>query len=215
MRNLQTRITITLTLLVLTPSATAQEPEKYLLLATNRTGTMQDELNEAGARGYRFAGTQGGETAFGGREAVVIMALDPEGRRFRYILLATNRSGTMQREMNEAPPEVATDYLVTVSRRARAAGLLSDEHFTVDGTQLEAWASLKSFRPRKWPEEPPPDDLGNPTVNFRDERGATTHTSRRRTHRHVWGGVPGSGRALRPGYGRDDAAAALGAGGGR
>ena len=41
----------------------AQEPEKYLLLATNRTGTMQDELNEAGARGYRFAGTQGGETA--------------------------------------------------------------------------------------------------------------------------------------------------------
>ena len=55
----------------------AQEAEKYLLLATNRTGTMQDELNEAGARGYRFAGTQGGETAFGGREAVVIMALDP------------------------------------------------------------------------------------------------------------------------------------------
>ena len=87
---------------------------------------MQDELNDAGARGYRFAGTQGGETAFGGREAVVIMALDPEGRRFRYILLATDRSGTMQREMNEALPEVATDYPVTVSRQARAAGLLSE-----------------------------------------------------------------------------------------
>ena len=66
---------------------------------------MQDELNKAGARGYRFAGTQGGETAFGGREAVVIVALDPEGRRFRYILLATNRTGTMQSEMNDAPPE--------------------------------------------------------------------------------------------------------------
>ena len=79
--------------------------EKYLLLATNRTGTVQDELNAAEARGYRFAGTQGGETAFGGREAVVIMTLDPEGRRFRYILLATNRTGTMQPEMNEAPPE--------------------------------------------------------------------------------------------------------------
>ena len=105
MRKLQTTIAITLTLLVLAASAMAQEPEKYLLLATNRTGTMQDELNEAGARGYRFAGTQGGETAFGGREAVVIVALDPEGRRFRYILLATNRTGTMQREMNEAPPE--------------------------------------------------------------------------------------------------------------
>ena len=105
MRKLQTTIAITLTLLVLTLSAMAQQPEKYLLLATNRTGTMQDELNEAGARGYRFAGAQGGETAFGGREAVVIMTLDPEGRRFRYILLATSRTGTMQSEMNEAPPE--------------------------------------------------------------------------------------------------------------
>ena len=66
---------------------------------------MQDELNEAGARGYRFAGTQGGATAFGGRAAVVIVALDLESRRFRYILLATNRTGTMQSEMNDAPPE--------------------------------------------------------------------------------------------------------------
>ena len=66
MSKLQTTITITLTLLVLAPSAMAQQPEKDLLLATNRTGTMQDELNEAGARGYRFAGTQAGETAFGG-----------------------------------------------------------------------------------------------------------------------------------------------------
>ena len=105
MRQFQTAIPVTLTLVVLASSAMAQPPEKYLLLATNRTGTMQDELNEAGARGYRFAGTQGGETAFGGREAVVVMTLDPEGRRFRYILLATNRTGTMQREMNEAPPE--------------------------------------------------------------------------------------------------------------
>ena len=83
----------------------AQDQEKYRLLATNRTGTMQDELNEAGAAGYRFAGTQGGETAFGGREAVVVMVLDPEGRRFRYILLATSRTGTLQRELNEVPAE--------------------------------------------------------------------------------------------------------------
>ena len=88
-----------------TKAQQASQPDKYLLLATNRTGTMQDELNEAGARGYRVAGAQGGETAFGGNEAVVIMALDPEGRRFRYILLATSRTGTMQEELNEAPPE--------------------------------------------------------------------------------------------------------------
>ena len=102
-RALSTMLALVL-LLAPAPPALAQE-DKFLLLATNRTGTMQDELNEAGARGYRFAGTQGGETAFGGREAVVIMTLDPEGRRFRYILLATSRTGTMQREMNEAPPE--------------------------------------------------------------------------------------------------------------
>ena len=61
MRELQTTIAITLTLLVLAPSVMAQQPEKYLLPATNRTGTMQDELNEARARGYRFAGTLDGE----------------------------------------------------------------------------------------------------------------------------------------------------------
>ena len=48
---------------------------------------------------------RGGETAFGGNEVVVIMSLDAEGRRFRYLLLATSRTSTMQKEMNEAPPE--------------------------------------------------------------------------------------------------------------
>ena len=103
-----TGLAIALALLAFTLPAMAhqaEQPDKYLLLATNRTGTMEEELNEAGARGYRFAGTQGGETAFGGNEVVIIMKLDPEGRRFRYILLATNRTGTMEREMNEAPPE--------------------------------------------------------------------------------------------------------------
>ena len=108
MRKLHTVIIIALALFVLVPPTTAQQseqPEKYLLLSTSRTGTMEEELNEAGGRGYRFLATQGGETAFGGSEAVVVMTLDPEGRRFRYILLATNRTGTMQTEMNEVPPE--------------------------------------------------------------------------------------------------------------
>lgn len=83
----------------------AEPPDRFLLLATSRTGTMQKELNEAGARGYRLVGTQGGATAFAGNEVVVIMTLDPEGRRYRYLLLATSRTGTMQTEMNEAPPE--------------------------------------------------------------------------------------------------------------
>src|SRR5215207_10306474 len=54
----------------------------------------------------------------------------------------------------------------------RSGCLLSDEHFTVDGTLIEAAASLKSFRPKDKPpaDAPPPDDPGNPTVNFRGEK---------------------------------------------
>jgi hypothetical protein len=56
--------------------------------------------------------------------------------------------------------------------------LLSDEHFTVDGTLLEAWASHKSFRPKDEDPPTPPDDPKNPTVNFRGERRKNdTHAS--------------------------------------
>jgi IS5 family transposase len=59
----------------------------------------------------------------------------------------------------------------------RAAGLMSDEHFTVDGTLLEAWASHKSFRPKN-DDQPPPDDPKNPTVNFHGQpRRNDTHQS--------------------------------------
>ena len=79
--------------------------ERFLMLATSRTGTMETELNEAGAEGYRFRAAQGGETAFGGREAVVVMQHDPSGERYRYILLATSSTTTMGEELNNAPPE--------------------------------------------------------------------------------------------------------------
>ena len=73
--------------------------------------------------------------------------------------------------------DVAAAFFDAVVAQARQAGLLSDEHFTVDGTQLEAWASLKSFTRRGTPPEPP-DDPGNPTVNFRGEtRTNATHAS--------------------------------------
>ena len=55
---------------------------------------------------------------------------------------------------------------------------MSDEHFTVDGTLLEAWASQKSFRRQEDAGPPPPDDPGNPTVNFHGEpRKNDTHES--------------------------------------
>ena len=79
--------------------------ERFKILAANRTSTMEIEINEAGAAGYRFLGTQGGETLFGGSETVLLMMLDPADRRFRYLLLATSRTSTMERELNDIPPE--------------------------------------------------------------------------------------------------------------
>jgi transposase/IS5 family transposase len=76
--------------------------------------------------------------------------------------------------------EVAQRFFDEVVRQADGLGLLSDEHFTVDGTLIEAAASLKSFRPKDGPptDGTPPDDRGNPTVNFRGERRSNaTHQS--------------------------------------
>ncbi|MBA3709473.1 MAG: IS5 family transposase [Planctomycetes bacterium] len=74
--------------------------------------------------------------------------------------------------------DIAAQFFDAIKAQARAAGLLSDEHFTVDGTQLEAWASLKSFRARDSGPPEPPEDPGNPSVNFRGERRANaTHAS--------------------------------------
>jgi transposase len=74
--------------------------------------------------------------------------------------------------------DIAGAFFDAVLAQARAAGLLSDEHFTVDGTLLEAWASLKSFRRRDEAAPPPPEDPGNPTVNFHGEtRRNDTHAS--------------------------------------
>lgn len=73
--------------------------------------------------------------------------------------------------------EIAAAFFAEVLAEAKTAGLVSDEHFTVDGTLLEAWASQKSFRRRDTPPDMP-DDPGNPTVNFRgDVRKNDTHHS--------------------------------------
>jgi transposase len=76
--------------------------------------------------------------------------------------------------------DVAREFFFTVVEQARVAGLLSDEHFSVDGTLIEAWASLKSFRNKgeKPEDRQPPDDPGNPTVSFHGEkRSNETHES--------------------------------------
>jgi hypothetical protein len=78
---------------------------EYRLLATNKTSTMQKEMNQAADAGFRYGGVMGGETAFGGSEVVVVMHKDPaneQRERFQYRLLATNKTSTMQKEMQQA-----------------------------------------------------------------------------------------------------------------
>jgi transposase len=80
--------------------------------------------------------------------------------------------------------EVATAFFGAVLGQAKAKNLTSSEHFTVDGTLVEAWAGHKSFKPidaetpKDGEEPPPPDDPGNPTVNFKKtKRSNATHRS--------------------------------------
>lgn len=73
---------------------------------------------------------------------------------------------------------VATEFFAAVRDEARRRHLLSSDHFTVDGTLLDAWASMKSVQPRDRDDEPPAGSGKNPTVNFRGQRRSNeTHAS--------------------------------------
>ena len=74
--------------------------------------------------------------------------------------------------------EIAEHFFAAVLAEAETEGLVSSEHFTVDGTLIEAWASHKSFVEKDAPRKEDDDDPGNPTVNFRGEkRSNQTHAS--------------------------------------
>jgi len=81
------------------------------VLATNKTSTMQKEMADAASTGFRYVDVMGGETSFGGSEVVVIMErADSTTPRFEYRLLATSRTSTMQRELQEAS-DAGFDYV--------------------------------------------------------------------------------------------------------
>ena len=74
--------------------------------------------------------------------------------------------------------DIAQAFFDRVLVLARERRFLSDEHFTVDGTLVEAWAGHKSFKKKGSKKAPPPDDPGNPTVDFKGEkRSNATHAS--------------------------------------
>jgi transposase len=98
--------------------------------------------------------------------------MDMDEETFDVTVFTKNRARLMEHE-------VAAKFFQQIVKQARAAKLMSSEHFTVDGTLIEAWASLKSFQPKgKKGPKPPPDDPGNPSVDFHGEkRSNETHAS--------------------------------------
>ena len=74
--------------------------------------------------------------------------------------------------------DIAAKFLSAVLAQPRVKRLLSTEHFSVDGTLIEAWASMKSFQPKDGPDEPPSEGGRNAEANFRGERRSNeTHAS--------------------------------------
>ena len=73
---------------------------------------------------------------------------------------------------------VAAHFLSAILAQPRVKRLLSSDHFSVDGTLVEAWASMKSFRPKDGPDDPAPPEGRNPDADFRGEkRSNATHAS--------------------------------------
>lgn len=83
----------------------AQEAVEYRVLATSKTSTMQKEMQEAAEAGFRYGDVMGGSTSFGGSEVVVVMYRDSNAPRYEYRLLATKKTSTMQKELQEAGDE--------------------------------------------------------------------------------------------------------------
>ena len=91
-------------LLAADASAQTAPAVDHRVLATTKTSTMEKELNEAAEAGFRFQAVMGGESAFGGKEVVVIMSrLERKSAgRFGYRLLATSKTSTMEKELQDA-----------------------------------------------------------------------------------------------------------------
>ena len=88
--------------LALAAPALAQS-NSYKILATSKTSTMQKEMQEAGDAGYRYVAVMGGDTAMGGKEVVVLLEKAAGDKNtYSYRLLATSKTSTLQKELQEA-----------------------------------------------------------------------------------------------------------------
>ena len=98
-----TRIFTAAALLLTVVAPAFAQANAYKVLATSKTSTMEKEMKEAGEAGYRFVAVMGGETAVGGKEVVVLMEDAGDSKAtYDYRLLATSKTSTLQKELQEA-----------------------------------------------------------------------------------------------------------------
>ncbi|MEZ5320324.1 MAG: hypothetical protein R2752_23175 [Vicinamibacterales bacterium] len=94
---------------------------EYRLLATNRTSTMEQEMQAASDAGFHYRGQTVFSTSFGGKEVIVILERDidhPEPGGWDYRLLATSRTSTMEKEVQQAANQGFTVVGLTVADTA-------------------------------------------------------------------------------------------------
>ncbi len=102
MKKLVVSLTFGIGFILLAFGAELDLEERYLLLATKKTSTMQKELDEASAAGYRIVS---GSPTSGSEMAVILEKVATPPDNYQYMLLATSKTSTMQKELQEAAAE--------------------------------------------------------------------------------------------------------------
>src|SRR6266852_3813644 len=137
------------------------------MVRPRRRKPLEAPWSRRGARALLARGTEGPDRAL----FRWFVGLSMDEAVWHVTVYTKNRDRLLQ-------ADVAKRFFELVVAEAQRLNLMSDEHFTVDGTLLEACASLKSFKKVDAGEEPPVDDPGNPTVDFHGEkRSNQTHAS--------------------------------------
>lgn len=97
-------VTISIAALLILSNTLSAQTYDYRLLATSKTGTMEKEMNQAADAGFVFGSVMGGESSIGGKEVIIVMvkSSDTKSSPKAYTLLATSKTGTLQKELQQA-----------------------------------------------------------------------------------------------------------------
>ena len=133
---------IGLALVLWSATGFSQSKVEYRVLSTTKTSTMQKEMQEAAEAGFRFADVMGGSTAIGGAEVVVVMTKTAAPGTYEYRLLATNKTSTMQKELQEAG-DAGFEYKGQTAFKSAFGGRSAYRVNPIDKAQLESAAVTK------------------------------------------------------------------------